>query len=352
MIELQLDYGTFLTLKVSHNYFANNSTTDFKLVSTKSTDEIFRKVGFMCKSNDEGLFLLYDKARTESFVWYLENFDLPKFSFWLHASNTYFHNFTNLPAEDRTTIFYFDNQKVETSENATLHENDFVSSANAFKIKPAYFEMSFAKNAKIALMDENKNIFIQETIEGQIFNFDMRGFQEGKYTITENGKDKETFVYLQNMMPPRPVGLIELKMSEKGRKEILGQIKEEEPLTTRNYKVCFETRSTYWRYLIVPKYQNSLQNLVIDTGETKVPFKGPKTQKLPNGVEAYCFESEKPLALQEITNYNFQLVKNKDSKGKSIHQILRRLPVPSFEMIKPESRNPDSKIYSEIIIYI
>ncbi|HEY8400999.1 MAG TPA: hypothetical protein VIK89_07040, partial [Cytophagaceae bacterium] len=144
--------------------------------------------------------------------------------------------------------------------------------------------------------------------------------------------------------------IVDIFLSGTIKNEVVEGIKEFE-LPLYEYKIHFGARSTFWKYLLISKYNSNLKNTIINSGGSEVKFKGPSEVKMRNGADALEFVSETPLTLKEKPDYRFQLksVKAGAANGKT---IMDKLPLASAEVIRPESRNEDSKIFSEIIVYI
>ena len=354
MLELEFQFKPVFIFKITHNYFAGNQLVGYELLPSPESQQIIRKLGLMVSSNDNEVHFLYDACRAGGLLYYLENQKNLKFSFWLHAPTVFFYNFTNLPANHRNTILYFNNQKMKASGETNLHDKEYVAETNILHFKPAYFDYEIKKaKSKLAIQDDFGEIVWETELEKPgIVNINLSSLQEAKYKIVENNKEKESFVYLRNQMPPCPLALIEIVFSNQLKEEIIKHIKAEEDIPTSVYHISFDTRYTFWKYYIVPKYQNGLNSLSIQTGDKNISFSGPSKTKLPKGMEALSFESNKALALTQMAQYNFQLVNLKDAKGKEVNRILRRLPCPGIEAIKPESRDTSAKVFSEIIVYI
>jgi hypothetical protein len=110
--------------------------------------------------------------------------------------------------------------------------------------------------------------------------------------------------------------------------------------------IKFESRNTYWRYYIVPKYNIATDRFLIFTNDRKVEFSGPQEVKLPSGEKAFVFLSGISLPLMQKVTHNFQL-KNKEGKI-----LVQRLPVAAVDQIVPENQHGVTKNFSDIKVYV
>lgn len=353
MLDLQFKYNPWITLTVLHHYFEDQVARDFRLVPSDDTQRLSRKMGFLIKDTPNGMVVLYDALHTEALRDYLKQYEVIKLSFYLYFSDPYLFTYTNLPLFLNSTayIFYFSNEGA--SDRKLLHTQTFVSGADACPAKPNNLELNYdSPPQKLSIRHGQITVMELKPEAGQTCYIDLSEFKEGKYSLYENEVLKEEFITLNINSLKRPFALLDFNISGTVAQEMIQHIQHLEDIPEQKYEIALDTRHTYWKYYIVPKYGEGLESLYIDTGDKKIKFSGPMPAKLPNGADAYLFESEQALSLKEISPYKFQLIKQKDAKGKDAKKILRRLPCPNLGSIKPESKDKDAKIYSEIIVYI
>jgi hypothetical protein len=148
----------------------------------------------------------------------------------------------------------------------------------------------------------------------------------------------------------RSLGLVNIFFDGNEKDTYIEKVSSGEFPSPPGFTVQFQARSTFWRYFVVSRYSGALKHLAINSVDETLSFTEPKAVRLTNGEEAYMFECEQELPLRERSPVNFQLRKNRG--GNSDKVVLNRMPVPSIEMIKPDSREAGAKIFSEVIIYI
>jgi len=310
-------------------------------------------VGLVLKESNGDYFVLYEPAKIDALLAEVEGNNQVRFTYFLYTSNQYFLNFTDLPIENNSEILYLSNSKVNHSgSNVFLHTSEFVSKTDRFKLQQEVAIAGDGKEKLIELKDDDGEVIFKKKLraEDRYMVINNTNVPIGKYHLYENGKLKNTFILFSNIPVYKPVAIVSISISGKTKEEFVEGVKElDVPLF--DYKVSFSARNTYWKYFLISKYNNNLKNAVIDSGADNLKFKGPEEVKMKNGSDAVVFVSETPLPLKQIYDLRFQLksVRNGISSGKT---LMDKLPLASVEMIKPESREENSKVFSEIIVYI
>ncbi|QHT66030.1 hypothetical protein GXP67_04750 [Rhodocytophaga rosea] len=356
MFEVQFAYQTLFTLKVTHTYYAQQTSPDFKIKPTAASLKLAEKMGVILKADESGIIVIGDVSRPETLLYYLEQMEGLKFTFWLHCSQPYFISITRLPTENLHTLLYFSNSTAHKkgTEESLLHQASFVSAADRYPVKSGEYEIpAQSKETNLELQDDRgRTLKTGIALANLPFRFDLNGLPEGKYKVIVGKKELETFVHTGIRPDLKAIGLVEIFLTGALKDELIQIIKERDTPGTRAYKIAFQARSTYWKYLIVPKYSNGLQHASIATNDKNIAFKGPEKITLANGDSAFMFQSEEVLPLSESAPYLFQLKKNKNADENNGRIIINRLPHPSLGLVKPQSRSDDSKVFSEILVYI
>jgi hypothetical protein len=352
MIEISFYYKTLYKLSVFHNYYAEQPSNDFRLVPTAESEKLAKRLGLIIKDNDGEYVLMYEPEKLEGLLAEVENKYPIKFTYLLYSSNPYFINFTDLPIENRSGIYYFSNNMVNQSDKTTyMHPSEFAGITESADLKTEIEISANEKEKLIELKDDHGMVVYKSKLsQGEKLIISNKNVSLGKYQLYENGKLTSTFVLFSNVPVKRPIAIVDISLSGIIKKEFMNGVKENE-VPFYNYAISFSSRNTFWKYFLIGKYNTNLKNTVIDSGGIKLKFKGPEEVKMQNGTDAIMFVSESPLPLKQINDLRFQLknVRMGISSGKT---IMDRLPLPSPEMIKPESREQNSKIFSEIIVNI
>lgn len=342
MLEVDLRFGTLFRVAVEHNYLSNRREGNFTLKPSKYTQYMMKKLGLYYKSNAKSLIFSHHEA--DALEYTVRRHSGIKFSFWLYHKELSFINYTSLSPENvRTKILYLNNLYSEDYESS-LHQRDFVSDADCHQV--AYGQIPFPvskKATQVQLLNEYASVIhTQDLAPEQSYHHRDRYLEDGSYTTVANG-ERNTFLYFQEVMNPKPLAWVEIRWDEKMMDNLLQQIKDHRVNEPYNFVISFEERKTIWRYIIVPKYENptNLKVRMIE-GKEKIEFSGPIEGKFYNQ-QAYIFESNQPLSMKERPLYEFELL-----NGSKI--VKKLLPAASPALIKPSTDN--LKFYSEIIVYI
>lgn len=296
MLNISFHYRSVFSFRVLHEYYSDETLTDFLMVPTAYSADKARRLGFIIKQIDNTLSVLFEEEKKELIA------TLPpeelKFSFFIYTKNLYFQNFTQLPIEaPEGKILYFSNR----SNNGEL---------------PAG---AISKNEQAGEPDYRDLTEINEPFPAE-------------HPIR------------------KPVAFVEIFVPELLRKEILER-EDFKSLPQLEYFIKFSARKTYWKYAFVTQYRK-LENQaeILHSGGLPASFTRADNETLLNRQEAIVFISTEPLTLKQRSEYELKLTQ-KDRVSKAT-EIIPRLPVPSIEMIKPESRAADAKIYSEVVVYL
>lgn len=352
MIEFSFSYKPLFKLVVHHNYYAEQPSNDFRLVPTAETQKLVKKLGLVLKDSNGEWILMYEENKLDGLLSEVEKRPEVKFMFFLYSSNPYFINFTDLPIESRSEFFYFSNNIVKKAEDTIyMHKAEFAGVKDRFGLKQELEISGNGQEKLIELKDEVGNIVYTKKLgaeEKMILT--NQNVPLGKYELFENGKSQNTLILFSNVPVLKPIAIVEISLSGIVKEEFINGVKENE-VPFYNYKISFSSRSTFWKYFLIGKYNSNLKNTTIDSGGSSYKFKGPEMVKMKSGDDAVMFVSESPLPLKQIQDHRFQLknVRMGIVNGKT---IMERLPSPSPEIIKPESRDENSKVYSEIVIHI
>jgi hypothetical protein len=150
-----------------------------------------------------------------------------------------------------------------------------------------------------------------------------------EYASAADCVDEQLF---KNESVTKPFAYIELKLSN---------------LVKEVYYIHFREKETYWRYLLVSDYLQTLVNPAILNGS--ITFTGPVPVLLPNDSKALVFESTKPIGIKQKQESVFQLVESYNSELKKGRIVIKMLPYPDVKNISKIFFG-ENKEYSEIIL--
>jgi hypothetical protein len=296
MLSISFNYRPLFTFHILHEYYANEIQQDLFIVPTDQSARKAKSMGFILKQVENKVTLSFEEDKMEL----LNFFPIEElvFSFFIYNKNPYFNNFTQLPIEiqgDKILYFSNRNDKKEELPSGKIHKQETVSEKD-------FVDVSWIKQPFSA-----------------------------EYPLK------------------KPIAFVEIAMPKVIQTQIADFVPFRE-LTIANYFIKFSARKTYWKYAFVFGKRTLEEFAEITFEGLPVSFSRKGNETLLNKQEANIFVSDEPLVLKEFSDYNLKLIQR--SKMSRDVEIIPRLPVPSVEMIKPESRKEDSKVFSEIVVYI
>ena len=211
-----------------------------------------------------------------------------KFSFFIYSTNIHFNNFTDLP--------------INPSSNEIL-------CFNTKHIEDRCLDSSIA--------------------------------HAGIYVTEKNYKNKMsiTTLFPKESNSKKLIGIIEIYIAD-----LISS-------TIQDYFIKFAARKTYWKYAFVSRYRKLEDHAeILSTDGILLSFARQDNEFLLNNQEATIFVSDAPIPLKQFNNQRLSLIM-KNKIGKTI-EIIPMLPLPSIEMVKPESRMKEAKVFSEVVVYL
>lgn len=351
MINLQFQFKRFISVVPKHTYYAENPGRELKFIPTEATSRLINKIGMLLRQDEKGLHILCDGERKEALQMKLEQSNL-KFTFWLYSNNPYFINVTDLSTESAGKVLYLKNPADAKKNSIKLHKEDYVGVKDIYAIRNNSFDFPTEENkpSKVTLKNEKGEVILDKQVDPGYSLTSFKGLAEGGYQLFLNDKEKEKFIAIAERINKPPLAFVEITFSKAMKDEVLAKLTRDEDIPQYEFDINFKARQTYWQYLVVSKYHKNIEEASVYSESKDVKFKGPKETALVDGTKAFSFESNVSLPLKEYSDFHFQLRKK---NGNSANKVLvRRLPVPPIDSIKPESRDENSKVFSEIIIYV
>ncbi|NMM48478.1 hypothetical protein [Marinigracilibium pacificum] len=343
MIKLQFKFNKLVTVTLNHSYFDNGKARYMSVEPTGYTSSMLNSLGLLERFSENELVILFDKEKEDLLAKKLTDLKQVEFSFLVYCNDYSLVNYTQLPLDLFEGILCLENSK---SKN--LHSSDYVS-ANEFSriIHPGMVLSDDFKSLQV--LDNHQNVILNVSSEEQPVSY-MTDVRTGIYHIKKDKAAAEKIVCLNERSRKRPIGLININLDAQTCNQIIKAIEKGDDPEKLEYQINFKSRETYWKYLIISKYVKGIEESRIETNDKKIEFSKGKETQLVTGQKAIGFESSKPIAMHEFTSHQFQLVGKSAGMGNKV--ILKRMPAPPTDMIQPESRAADSKVYSEILIYV
>jgi hypothetical protein len=112
------------------------------------------------------------------------------------------------------------------------------------------------------------------------------------------------------------------------------------------YRLCMQSRSTIWKYLLTGDWRGRTLSIVDQRGE--VGFTTPAQEQLPNGQPALTVHSTTPIALRERPPQRFQL---RDVTDAPERVLIARLPGAVPQRLWRETVHGESIAVSEIFVH-
>ena len=254
------------------------------------------------------------------------------------------------------TIFSF------TADDATRHlllrlGLVFRSTTSAATV---YYDAQFAGTARTreqVLLNEDTLVFNISNPDHSFLNYtgniDMKDISKSLFLFsnlnkdgaTRNGLTGDTLVSSGDMVG---VDQMDQALFSKPFGQIRIKLHKDMP---ESFTIKFQTKATYWRYVITSEHLKTLVNPAVVHKETKQAFIGPEDMVLPDQRKAIVFRSAVPVEMTALPNKSFQLLENYEPESGRGRVIVGIMPNPSNSSISYLPDNGTEKLnYSEIFI--
>ncbi len=367
-LEVELRFYTVAILKFSHQFFGAESPNVFAFVPSEATQENINRWGMIVRRQEDTLVLLVSSDRVEGFFETLSQEDALTFDFYVYASDALLAQYTEMPFDKRGKILYFSNENKKIEKNqlgkihgnmqpqkyfVRLHSQPTIQTEDWITYKTGSF-VSYEKNALLEIKNEGKKTVFSQKTTAEMPNtlINLTDLSEGKYSFEVNGKSTENFVYIAPAHAGRALALVKIVVDEAWKKDMLNSFSQEKNDVYRFFEMSFAIRNIFWRYYIIPRYETALQNTMVETQNKLFQFGEPQEKTMKNGQIAWVFEGKQAIPFQKTNLHSFQILRKKDHKGNPIQLVLRQLPSPTVDMIVPDSREKDAKVFAEMVVYL
>ncbi len=342
-------------VNVEHNYYTEGKSHDFEISPTEECSRVLKNYGLLFKRTASGFVLFYKGYKdSASVIQPLKpvNKDCV-YTFTVKLNNPFFVNFSELPVINKPEgIYYFDNLTLnKNAANELLLVDDtikkYAGDKDAIVLKSSIYsyEVTTASpSSDLKILDKAGNILRDVTINnsgGKIkAQFDLTSLPVGVYKTTADGILYETFYKDPKLLYENIWGIIEIFKNSSVPADYrfadsAGNV------TSKPYKITFQRRATFWKYIVINKYKLVTPGLNVQIGANP-PISGV-AHTLPDGTPATLFQVAAASDFTEVPVKNIKLSSNTDV-------LIDNLPNPDFEIIKPDL--PANKVYSEIYVYI
>lgn len=233
----------------------------------------------------------------------------------------------------------------------------FRSTANSASI---YYDAQFAGTPRTrdeVLLNEETLVFNLSNTDSSFLNYtgniEAGNISKSLFLFSNLGLDGSIREELTNAEFVSPNDIIPIDLMEEAffsKPFGLLRIKLHKDLST-SLQIRFQTKSTYWRYILTSEHLKTLVNPAVVHKETRQAFIGPENFVLPDQRAAIVFRSATPVQMTALPNKSFQLLENYEPTSGRGRVIIGMMPNPSNSAI---SHLPDSGTeklnYSEIFL--
>ncbi|WP_444997445.1 hypothetical protein [Aliikangiella sp. IMCC44359] len=410
-------YKELLRVTVAHEFYNGDDKQcpDFVFEPTPKTLQLMKNHGLLFKPNRTGFSVLYNENTQESLIRFIksENGGLyenkgfwSRLSFLASLNNVFFINFTQLYFDTNPSVknFYLSNVDAHNSaiqKKVILNVERYLTQPTQpyYELVPVQYGIKLGNADKIEVRDITDEIILclpksipvamtqltrwsnltccqvikfleeypgSECKDRQLVYIDFSCYPQGYYKIQWIRGEEVVFEQqvIYNSPVSNPLCFVDLfftqptdDFSDTG---IYPVSLESNSISTVQYTIQFNQRSTYWVYWFVPS-SGELKNLRIESeGEQVVDFNGPYEGVLTNGKKAQWFVSKEALILQQIPDFHFKLIGKYNAEFETV--LANPLPLASIEQVvtKEFLRNcephlnsyPKSAKFSELYVYV
>jgi hypothetical protein len=374
---VSINYSRLFNLKMTHNYFEDNSATDLFLKPTQGTIQILSNARMLFKTIPNGMTVLY-RAGDDEITPMVELSPPQRFTFTVAAeSPARFQNITRLdvsPTERFSAgkILYFRNEPTAASTSAQSPEtltHSLLDGVRAPLFSYAFTIADPATDVLLRITGPNGNTLpagnapdgtpltdplpISRDDDGEFRQqIDLRQWPEGRHTFTIRSSDdsatlfEETFFISEELLSQQFVAIVDINYSDSPN-HLYGD--------TEEYSLSFSRKETIWTYYIV----NKNGHIVFDDHDLEINDPGspgypavsfgrtgdePHGEIKVNGFDTVVFKSDLPIPFRDIPKPDLQLIRN---PGGAV--LVKHLPNPSHSGVVKEV---DGQTESEVFVFI
>ncbi len=310
-----------------HQNYANRSTKGFRLVPTNHTRSLFQK---------EELWLRQTEATIEIYSKKIKpyNTDALTFIFWIQVTDPQFYNYIQLPKTliNHDHMLCFVNEKEEES---FIPKKELIKNIQR-KLQIVVFDETVVKDELIKVFDSNGHMVYEEVVITGTKStvLDLTSEEDGLYTWTFNGFSDTFFLTDKNLDHIIGVCMFQLKSEQ-----------------VHQIHIQFETKKTYWEYLIISKKEITEETYsIIDNDDTYTFTCQGKVTIM--GVDTMSYLSDQKIPYKEHPETRFKLVLNAKNNTPYLSLEDRILPNASPENIKIHSTSEVPEFKTQTIVYI
>lgn len=392
-------YGKLVTVDFRHSYYGSRgqACSDLTVSPTAATKGLIRSLGLILRAGPAGFSVLFDAARGDMLLRYLEQHARGKgpehrhwtrMSFAISVHNPQFVNMTDLPERINplTDNFYLSNQRATGDAADALLDPSGFEEGRKVPVFPQTFTIRVPRGGKARIRDLARRIVWswpavhagsrpapaltgpESTVEVNLVRL-----PEDRYDLTIEDAGGEVVTrsrFLYTTTSPVPLFFVDLLLtnptgSAPGIYPVLrGAGGEPAQIAPVHYRLQFEARAPQWCYFVVlPGGDARFTDVRLEALSPRgVEFFGPVAVDLPTGKPALMFGSTAPIPLADRSTVDLRLW---GRRGRSAERevLVARMPVASPEGVRPMRRaeyhglpgEPKSRVAttrSDVYVYV
>lgn len=342
-------YNILSKVEMFHTYYGTNALGQINWLPSPSAIQLAKNRGLVFKPRQHS-FSIYASCSVDNDLYVLDYPLQEAFSltFYISFADNYWSNITSVGLKDRKNKWFFTNTgKLKRGEDFfSLHEEDYVSQDNQIEPvqKGVLYPLATAQQT-ISVYKKEHNIerfsFEIETVNEAIY-LNTRTMDEGWYIIKEEDTPiKEIFI---TDVAVSYDAICHLTFDPSIEGNVLNNDWTWKPTS---FQVKYESLKTYWEYVFPKENLEAFVGIQVVDAKQQHLF-GEAIATTHDGKDMLSFRSMEPIMLSKIPRLNFQLQKNVNIPGKTVTNIINKLPTPSKEVLNRVDEN--GKKYSTIYI--
>ncbi|MCP5049029.1 MAG: hypothetical protein GY940_17800 [bacterium] len=344
-----MKYIKYLSLHLTHDYFANSSGNVPRFVPTEDCQKQIRRNSLLFRTQPNGFTILADSDQAP---------DQPEgagtfFDIAVYWPDPLFASYSNLDIDYRAGNIYYIGNSIDGGDfqqggkriSLTDRRSAETFQAVPVRIQPKafVFPVQAATGDSFVLKDKTNRIVRQWDIEGEevpeALYADVKRGPAGIFILEKNGNVIQYFYADDTLYKEKPVfiigiGPLSIDVNEAGKSR------------PPEYQIRIAARSVFWFYYVYATLNGrKLANLRVENNNPKL-LEGITFDRQPidEQYKRVIFTSGSPIPLMEKAYKSIQLTE----EGNSRTPLIPNLPNADMSSL----RNKDGKWYSEIFVYI
>jgi len=355
-------WSKWISLKLRHKEKNIKVIDDFELLPSSETELFLTRINAVSRKHNDTYAIFVNDLRSLSLIPTLTSIpEKVNFEGMLNNNNFILHSDTNhLP--DRLFVNYINNFKSFRIDEMTLslHKSDFLkaSEMEILELATPVFSVTLPRmesNVPVAFLDARlqkianvKHEITALSDENSQLACDFTNSSKGACTIQVNGKDVKK-IYISGRKRLHFAAEIFLKPDAKSE-----SLMQPERFVPVNYKITFDIKKTYWRYILISKSEErnvyDIKDIKFELNGEEVPTEAIKKTELVNGVRCLHVTFRDEMALR-LNTFNHEIMKMKINSVNKWTPSTIRAPIPTYKNVQRTERS-SGKSYSLLYVYI